>query len=100
MFHDLERTQGGGRYSNEPNTPSRGPIRAPSPNAHRCGLELYERRPDEFQGWLRNMVLFEPDTQLYLLDLTGTVLACSGAPLPPMSVCTQPGDSATHTAPG
>ena len=46
-------------------------------------FELYERRPDEFQGWLRNMVLFEPDTQLYLLDLQGTVLACSGTPLPP-----------------
>ena len=46
-------------------------------------FELYERRPDEFQGWLHNMVLFEPDTQLYLLDLQGTVLACSGTPLPP-----------------
>jgi signal transduction histidine kinase len=46
-------------------------------------FELYDRRPDEFQGWLRNMVLFEPDTQLYLLDLHGTVLASSGAPLPP-----------------
>ena len=46
-------------------------------------FELYERRPDEFQGWLRNMVLFEPDTQLYLLDTKGAVLACSGKPLPP-----------------
>lgn len=46
-------------------------------------FELYERRPDEFQGWLRNMVLFEPDTQLYLLDTQGAVLACSGAPMPP-----------------
>ena len=46
-------------------------------------FELYERRPDEFQGWLRNMVLFEPDTQLYLLDTAGTVLACSGTPMPP-----------------
>ena len=46
-------------------------------------FELYERRPEEFQGWLRNMVLFEPDTQLYLLDTQGTVLACSGTPLPP-----------------
>jgi signal transduction histidine kinase len=46
-------------------------------------FELYERRPEEFQGWLRNMVLFEPDTQLYLLDARGTVLACSGTPLPP-----------------
>ncbi len=46
-------------------------------------FELYERRPDEFQGWLRNMVLFEPDTQIYLLDLQGTVLASSGKALPP-----------------
>ena len=23
-------------------------------------FELYERRPEEFQGWLHNMVLFEP----------------------------------------
>jgi signal transduction histidine kinase len=46
-------------------------------------FELYDRRPDEFQGWLSNMVLFEPDTQLYLLDTQGTVLACSGTPLPP-----------------
>jgi signal transduction histidine kinase len=45
-------------------------------------FELYERRPDEFEVWLRNMVLFEPDTQLYLLDRDGTVLACSTKPLP------------------
>ena len=41
-------------------------------------FEMHERDPDEFRGWLRNMVLFEPDTQLYLLDLQGTVLASSG----------------------
>ena len=35
---------------------------------------LYERRPDEFETWLRNLVLFEPDTQLYLLNPAGTVL--------------------------
>jgi signal transduction histidine kinase len=45
-------------------------------------FELYARRPDEFQAWLSNLVLFEPDTQLYLLDPGGTVLACSGTPLP------------------
>ena len=44
---------------------------------------LYERRPDEFETWLRNLVLFEPDTQLYLLDPAGTVLVCSGKPMPP-----------------
>ena len=45
-------------------------------------FEQFDRRPDEFQGWLNNLVLFEPDTQLYLLDPAGLVLACSGAPLP------------------
>jgi signal transduction histidine kinase len=45
-------------------------------------FEQFDRRPDEFQGWLNNLVLFEPDTQLYLLDAAGLVLACSGAPLP------------------
>jgi signal transduction histidine kinase len=44
-------------------------------------FELYARRPDEFPPWLSNLVLFEPDTQLYLLDPDGTVLACSGTPL-------------------
>jgi len=41
-------------------------------------FEMHERQPDELRAWLRNMVLFEPDTQLYLLDLTGKVLASSG----------------------
>lgn len=41
-------------------------------------LEMHERQPDELRAWLRNMVLFEPDTQLYLLDMKGTVLASSG----------------------
>ncbi|MBS0444682.1 MAG: HAMP domain-containing histidine kinase [Proteobacteria bacterium] len=41
-------------------------------------FELHQQSPDEFQAWLRTMVLFEPDTQLYLLDPAGTVLASSG----------------------
>ena len=41
-------------------------------------FELHERAPDEFRAWLRGLVLFEPDTQLYLLDAHGTVLASSG----------------------
>ncbi|HJV63802.1 MAG TPA: HAMP domain-containing sensor histidine kinase [Albitalea sp.] len=41
-------------------------------------FELHERHPDEFTGFLRNLVLFEPDTQLYLLDAQGTVLAFTG----------------------
>ena len=47
-------------------------------------FEMHERQPAEFRGWLRSMVLFEPDTQLYLLDPQGTVLASSGSvKLPP-----------------
>jgi signal transduction histidine kinase len=47
-------------------------------------FELHERHPEEFTGFLRNLVLFEPDTQLYLLDAQGTVLAFTGqAKLPP-----------------
>ncbi|HKX44877.1 MAG TPA: HAMP domain-containing sensor histidine kinase [Burkholderiaceae bacterium] len=42
-------------------------------------FEMHERAPDELRTWLRNMVLFEPDTQLYLLDLQGVVLASSGS---------------------
>jgi len=41
-------------------------------------FEMQQRRPDEMQSWLRGMVLFEPDTQLYLLDLDCRVLASSG----------------------
>jgi signal transduction histidine kinase len=41
-------------------------------------FELHERQPEEFRAWLRNLVLFEPDPQLYLLAAAGTVLASSG----------------------
>lgn len=47
-------------------------------------LDLQQRRPQEFRDWLRSLVLYEPDTQLYLLDAQGTVLASTGqAQLPP-----------------
>ncbi|MCW5665058.1 MAG: HAMP domain-containing protein [Piscinibacter sp.] len=47
-------------------------------------LDLQQRRPDEFRDWLRSLVLYEPDTQLYLLDAEGLVLASTGqAQLPP-----------------
>ncbi len=39
---------------------------------------VQERFPEEFTGFLRNLVLFEPDTQLYLLDSQGTVIASTG----------------------
>lgn len=41
-------------------------------------LDLQQRQPQEFRSWLRGLVLYEPDTQLYLLDAQGTVLVTSG----------------------
>ncbi len=38
---------------------------------------LRERFQEDFNGFLANLVLFEPDTQLYLLDAQGTVIATS-----------------------
>jgi signal transduction histidine kinase len=47
-------------------------------------FELHAHRPQEFTEFLRSLVLYEPDTQLYLLDAAGTVLASTGqARLPP-----------------
>ena len=47
-------------------------------------LDSQVRFPQKFTGFLRNLVLFEADTQLYLLDSSGTVMASTGdAPLPP-----------------
>ena len=44
---------------------------------------LQERFPQEFTEFLRSLVLFEPDTQLYLLDSRGTVVASTGEVLLP-----------------
>ncbi|MDQ2779274.1 MAG: hypothetical protein M3Y32_06930, partial [Pseudomonadota bacterium] len=38
-------------------------------------LAQRERNPEEFSAFLRNLLLYQPDTQLYLLDAEGTVLA-------------------------
>ncbi|MEO8155362.1 MAG: HAMP domain-containing sensor histidine kinase [Rhizobacter sp.] len=47
-------------------------------------FEMHERYPEDFNIFLKNLVLFEPDTQLYLLDADGTVLATTGSvKLPP-----------------
>jgi signal transduction histidine kinase len=47
-------------------------------------FDMHERDAAAFQAWLRALVLFEPDTELYLLDATGTVLAKTGpTPLKP-----------------
>ena len=37
-------------------------------------LAQHERNPEEFSAFLRNLLLYEPDTQLYLLDADGVVL--------------------------
>jgi signal transduction histidine kinase len=41
-------------------------------------FDMHERHPQEFTEFLRNLVLFEADTQIYLLDAQGQVLASSG----------------------
>jgi signal transduction histidine kinase len=47
-------------------------------------LSLHARDPDGFTGFLGNLLLFEPDSRLYLLSADGTVLASSGdMPLAP-----------------
>ena len=45
---------------------------------HTDMFAMRERFADDFNGFLANLVLFEPDTQLYLLAADGTVLASSG----------------------
>ncbi|MEO7937123.1 MAG: HAMP domain-containing sensor histidine kinase [Burkholderiaceae bacterium] len=42
-------------------------------------FEMHWREPQEFNQFLRNLVLFEPDTQLYLLDANGRVLSSTGS---------------------
>jgi len=42
-------------------------------------FDLHTRQPAEFNQFLRNLVLFEPDTQLYLLDPQGVVLSSTGS---------------------
>lgn len=50
---------------------------------HSDMFAMQERFRDDFNGFLGNLVLFEPDTQLYLLDSQGTVIASSSeTPLP------------------
>jgi len=47
-------------------------------------LDIRQRHPEEFDSFLRSLVLFEPDSQLYLLAADGTVLASTGeVTLPP-----------------
>ena len=41
-------------------------------------LDRQQNRPEEFVAFLRSLLLFEPDSQLYLLDAGGRVLASTG----------------------
>jgi signal transduction histidine kinase len=63
-------------------------------------LDLQARDPEGFTGFLRNLLLFEPDTQLYLLDAQGTVMAASGRaqPKPGFRVRLDPVQQAVATA--
>ena len=42
-------------------------------------LELHQQQPGELNTWMRNLLLYEPDSQLYLLDAQGTVLSSTGS---------------------
>src|SRR5678815_4778042 len=47
-------------------------------------FDMHEKDAAAFQAWLRTLVVFAPDTELYLLDTAGTVLAKTGpTPLKP-----------------
>jgi signal transduction histidine kinase len=47
-------------------------------------LELHAREPQQLNRWMRSLLLYEPDSQLYLLDADGVVLSSTGsATLPP-----------------
>ena len=39
---------------------------------------MQDRYPEDLNALLRNLLLFEADTQLYLLDATGLVLSSTG----------------------
>ncbi|WP_418318079.1 sensor histidine kinase [Piscinibacter sakaiensis] len=46
-------------------------------------FELHERQPEDFEVFLRNLVLLEPNSHLYLLDNDGKVLVSTArTPLP------------------
>lgn len=63
-------------------------------------LDLHARDAEGFTGFLRNLLLFEPDSQLYLLDAQGNVLAASGRtqPTPGFKVRLEPVQQAVATA--
>ncbi len=47
-------------------------------------LDMQQRHPEEFAVFVRNLLFFEPDSQLYLLRADGSVIvSTSSMPLPP-----------------
>ena len=47
-------------------------------------LDQHQRQPEQFEDFLRSLLLYDPDSQLYLLAPDGSVRARSGrARLPP-----------------
>ena len=63
-------------------------------------LDLHARDRVGFTGFLRTLLLFEPDSQLYLLDAAGNVLAASGRaqPAPGFKVRLEPVQQAVAIA--
>ncbi len=49
---------------------------------HDSLLEQHERNPEEFASFMRSLLLFDPDSRLYLLDASGRLLASSSAQAP------------------
>ncbi len=49
---------------------------------HDSLLEQQQRNPEEFASFLRSLLLFDPDSRLYLLDAQGRLLASSSASAP------------------
>ncbi|MEO5734734.1 MAG: HAMP domain-containing sensor histidine kinase [Rubrivivax sp.] len=61
-------------------------------------LAQRERNPDEFDAFLRNLLLYEPDTQLYLMDADGKVLASTTELAPGFTIALAPVRAATAAA--
>ena len=49
---------------------------------HDSLLEQHQRNPEEFANFLRSLLLFDPDSRLYLLDAQGRLLASSSSSAP------------------
>ncbi len=49
---------------------------------HDSLLEQHQRNPEEFANFLRSLLLFDPDSRLYLLDAQGRLLASSSGSAP------------------